>query len=133
MAAQVVKEDLLIITLLLLVVNMDVAPWWKKKALTEKGWEVKAIFGLLTVNNHVVSNDGGRVEGSFSRACCWETGTKRCPEPPVHVEYISVVHPHAEPENVNEQNSQKEPDTQINESQTRISIRDLAVVGLWPP
>lgn len=68
-----------------------------------KGSEVKLIFWLLTINNHVVSDDGGRVEGSFSWACCWETGTERCPEPSVHVKHISVVHPHAEPANSTDQ------------------------------
>lgn len=108
MAAQVVKEDLLIIALLLLVVNVYIPSWWRtreKKILIRQklrfvffSYPIKPNFRIPTINNHVVSNHSGGMEGSFSWACCWETGTKRCPEPPVHVKYISIVHSHAKPE-----------------------------------
>lgn len=112
MAAQVVKEDLLIIALLLLVVNVYIPSWWRTREEKKKKknsnqtkmifvfspYAIKLIFWIPTINNHVVSNDGGGMECSFSWACCWETGTERCPEPPVHVKYISIVHSHAKPE-----------------------------------
>lgn len=84
--------------------------------LREKDWKYKnkytlnrtdalylLIFWIVTVDHHVISNDSGWVEGSFSGACCWETGVEGCPKPPVHVEHISVVHPHAEPWKNNKQ------------------------------
>lgn len=110
MAAQVIKEDLLIIALLLLVVNVDIPSWWRmrKQKYPNQTKNYVCIFfppearklnlWIPTINNHVVSNDGGGMEGSFSWSCCWQTGTKRCPEPPVHVKHISTVHSHAKPE-----------------------------------
>lgn len=74
----------------------------------------KLIFWIPTINNHVVSNHGGRMEGSFSWSRHRETGTERCPEPPVDVKYIGVVHPHTKPE--------KNPDQINSEQNTLFSI-----------
>lgn len=61
------------------------------------------ILSTLTVDHHVISNNRGCVESSFSGTCCWETGLEGCPKPSVHVEHIGAVHPHAEPMKKNTQ------------------------------
>lgn len=85
-----------------LLVEMDKMKKKKnqKRILTGKNTDcaLKLISWIPTKNNHVVSNDSGGMEGALSWACCRETRTERRPEPPVHVKYVSVVHPHAKPE-----------------------------------
>lgn len=55
------------------------------------------ILLFLTIDHHVVSNDSGSVESSLSGPSGWKTGTEGCPKPPVQVENVGVVDPHAEP------------------------------------
>lgn len=114
MAAQVVEEDAVFIALFLLVVGVHIAPWGRRKGaqLASLG-EVRASMqgvsaqtwapgrragtgSLLTIDQHVVAQDAGRVEGSLPWALKSLPALQGGPYTPIHVEELGGVHPHRE-------------------------------------
>ena len=114
MAAQVVEEDAIFIALFLLVVGVHVAPWGRRRGaqLASLG-EVRASMqgvsaqtqalgrragtgSLLTIDQHVVAQDAGRVEGSLPWAMKSLPALQGGPHAPIHMEELGGVHPHRE-------------------------------------